>query len=265
MRFLSKAMMGILLMSGAAQAAPTWKVDGTVYFAPDARLTVNYSKLEVSDTHWDRVQIEVGYPTEELRRQFQEQQALNPKGRVGRLSMASVGKFRLQIPSMGVDELREPMQTPEGPRYYWDFFVSQKDSRRVREALRDLNSFAKVEGKVSTWVPFEAVVEHIELPASICTELKGMGNDLYSIIMAYPKIASRVDTLTQREDMKDRLKAKMLNTCFDIRNASQIDSFAQLLALPVTTVNQEPIVEEIRKPAPEMKTMPLEHRIVLEE
>lgn len=257
----------LAIPGGAAQAAPSWKVESEkkIYYAQTPRLTVSLQPVEADDTVWDILTVSLSFETEDAQVEVNELKRTNPGYSVTKASVNGNGNYLLEIPSLGVNELVAPTAGIEGPHFSWQRLVTKKESPKARAAYANLATFVGVSGGLKANVPAEQVVESVTIPGSICADLTAQGRDIYSVALALPAVEQKIQELAKEEENRKVLRDQILRNCLELKNSKFVYDFKQLLALKVDEpmVNQE-FTAELKRSMPQEQSIPLRYRLVKE-
>lgn len=233
------AMLGLLLPAGASFAAPlTWKIESekTIYWAPEAVVEVAYTSPQADDEYWDRIDISVRYDVSGFAPIVERIKEQNPGYQIGRVALNRTGNYLLEIPSLGISEELTTVQSGEGPATDHTIFVRRKDSKKARAAAARIDNFLRVTGKVAVNAPTEVLQERASLPASTCQAFGSGRADLHSLILAYPAIDAKVQSVAREESNRASLRAQLLSGCISLDEPRRIDDWKDALALPLRSV-----------------------------
>lgn len=252
---------------GAAQAAPSWRVESekTIYYAQTPRLTVSLAELEADEKNWDLVTVSLSFEIKDALEEVAELKRKNPGYTVAKATVSGSGTYRIELPALAVDEQIHATPGIEGPYFSWQRLVTRKESAKVRAAFQDLESFVRISGGLRANVPAEQVIESVRVPGSICADLTAKGRDIYSVALSLPAVDEQIRLLAKEEENRGVLREQVLRNCLELKRSGYVYNFAKLLALEVDEprVNQD-FTAELKRKVQQDQLIPLNYRLVRE-
>lgn len=257
----------LAIPGGAALAAPSWKVEEEkrIYYAQTPRLSVSLIPLEAEENMWDLLSVSLSFEIEDAQAEVNELKAKNPGYAISKARVSGQGIYRIEVPSLEVNEEIQATASIEGPYFKWEKVVSRKESAKVRAAIADLASFVRVSGGLKANVPAEQVVESVRIPGSICADLTAKGRDIYSVALALPAVDEQIRVLAKEEENRKVLREQVLRNCLELKRSGYVYDFAALLKLQVDEprVNQD-FTAELKRKVQQEQIIPLHYRLVKE-
>lgn len=252
---------------GAAQAAPSWKVEAEkrIYYAQTPRLSVSLMPMEADENTWDLITVSLSFPIEDAQEEVDQLKKANPGYSVTKAMVAGKGTYQIEVPSLGVNEAANFTPGHEGPYFSWQKILSKKESMKARAAIGDLASFVRVSGGLKATVPAEVVVESVRIPGSICADLTAKGRDIYNVALALPAVDEKIRAMAKEEENRKILLDQVLRNCLELKSSEYVYDFAELLTLKVDEprVNQD-FTAELKRKIQQEQEIPLQYRLVRE-
>lgn len=257
----------LAIQGGAAQAAPSWKVESEkrIYYAQTPRLSISTMPMEGDDEMWELLMVSLSFPSEDAQEEVNQLKKANPGYSITKAVVSGTNLYQIEIPSLGVNEAVEVKSGHEGPQFTWQKYLSKKESVKIRSALDDLASFVRVGGSLRASVPAEQVVESVRVPGSICADLTAKGRDIYSVALALPAVDEKIRSMAKEEENRKVLRDQVLRNCLELKRSEYVYDFAELLTLKVDEprVNQD-FTAELKRKINQEQVIPLSYRLVRE-
>ena len=246
--YLTALILSMSVHSSNAETLPLHFVSGTnVFYVGQPQTTAKLTIYEESRDSWAILEIEAN---EALSYQRQEDslRAKYPNSKVSKVLSRGVDKAKVSVTSVGMSGETEWRPYQNGPGLSKSFTLTKTQTEKL-VASADLGIF--ITGNVRAFTPEVKVIHRTVMSGEVCKTLLRNGNSVEKVIMTYPEVAKKIDTIiTKLPETKMNLRKNVLKQCFDLPESTLISSFRQLLELPVRNLEPVEVVGEVRLETP---------------